>query len=195
MGLLNGVRRARGPAALLLVWTAALGAVQAVHVRRDGGALRVQAPAFTFIEGEVLSRLRDGQALHLQVTLAALARAGSDPVARVDRVFTVSFDLWEERFAVTRITPPRQSVSHLTARDAEAWCLDSLTLPLADLARFGRNEPFWIRLAYEVQDPSARQRGRDDALTLRRLIDYLSQRGGSAAPHRSIDAGPFLVPE
>ena len=58
---------------------------------------------------------------------------------------------------------PSRSVSHLTARDAEAWCLDSLTVPLSALGRLGRDAPFWIRLEYRVPGddtaPSSGQRG------------------------------------
>jgi len=195
MGLLNGASRLRVPATLLVVWTTALGAVQAVTVSRDGALLRMRAPSFTFIDGDALSRLRDGRALQFVFTLAALSGAGGDAVAEARQGFNVSFDLWEERFAVTRLAPPRRSVSHLRAREAEAWCLDQLTLPLSGFARLGRDGQFWIRLAYEVQDPSASESARDDPYTLRRLIDYLSQRRQANEPRRSMEAGPFRVPE
>jgi hypothetical protein len=194
MGLLRIAARVRGPAALLLVWTATVGALQAVSVRRDGAVLRVQAPAFRFIEGDTLARLRDGQALQFTFKLAALARAGGEPVAETEQRFNVSFDLWEERFAVTRLTAPKRSVSHLGAREADVWCVESLMLPLSDLARFGRDGQFWIRLGYEIDDPAAADRRRDQALTLRRLIDYLSQRPETNAPRKPIEAGPFRVP-
>ncbi len=195
MGLLARLPRLRGPVVLLVLWTAALGAVQAVTVSRDGALLRLRAPSFRFIEGDVLSRLRDGRALQLEFTAAALTSPAGDAVTQIRQIFNVSFDLWEERFAVTRLDPPRRSVSHLGARDAEAWCLTHLALSFADLARLGKDGRFWIRLSYEVQDPSAAQSPRGDPYTLRRLIDYLSQRRQASALRRSIEAGPFRVPD
>lgn len=195
MGLLAATARLRAPVLLLVVWTTALGAVQAVTIRRDGALVRMRAPSFTFIEGEVLNRLRDGRALQLDFTLAALTSARGDAVTETRESFNISFDLWEERFAVTRLTAPRRSVSHLRARDAEVWCVDHLTLSLSDLARLGRNGRFWIRLAFEVQAPPRPPGQQEATYTLRRLIDYLSQRGDEDAPRRSIDAGPFRVPE
>jgi hypothetical protein len=185
----------RVPAMLLVVWTAALGAVQAVTLKRDGPLLRTRPQSLSFIEGDALNRLRDGRALQFEFTVAALASANGDAVAQARETFNISFDLWEERFAVTRLVPPRRSVSHLRAREAEAWCLDHLALSLSDLARLGRNGQFWIRVVYEVRDPSAGQSQREETYTLRRLIDYLSQRRQANEPRRSIEAGPYRVPE
>jgi hypothetical protein len=195
MGLLTRASHLRVPATVLIVWTTVLGAVQAVTISRDGTVLRMKAPSFAFIEGDVLQRLRDGRALQVEFTLAALTGAEGDAVAQTRQSFNISFDLWEERFAVTRLAAPRRSVSHLRAREAEAWCLDHLTLSLSDLARLGRDGRFWIRLAYEVQAPSPPPSGRGEPYSLRRLIDYLSQRDQTNEPRRSIAAGPFRVPE
>jgi hypothetical protein len=196
MGFLTSAVGVRVLATVLVAWTAAVAGEQAMTVRRDGPVVRVRAPAFTFIDGDALTRLRDGRALQFEFTLAALAKAGGPVVIETRQRFNVSFDLWEERFAVTRLAAPRRSVSHLRAREAEGWCLDHLTLPHADLAHLGREGRFWTRLSYQVHDSSAAQGQRgDEAYSLRRLIDYLSQRRQASEPGKSVEAGPFRVPE
>ena len=53
-----------------------------------------------------------------------------------------------------------RSISHLTARAAEDWCLDNVTVPLASMSRIGRDTPFWVRVDYRVQDRSSTQGSR-----------------------------------
>jgi len=165
---------------------------QAVTVSTEGGALRVHAPAFAFIEGVVLERLRDGRSVPLELTLAVLARRGGPTVVEARQNFTLSFDLWEERVAVSRAGTPPRSISHLRPADAEAWCLEHLTVPVVDIARRGRDQAFWLRLEYQVQDQApASEKDDDSAFTLRRLIDVLSQRREASQLRRSVEAGPF----
>jgi hypothetical protein len=111
----------------------------------------------------------------------------------VTQSFALSFDLWEERFAVTRVGTPARSISHLSARNAESWCLENLTIPVAALDRRGR-EPFWVRLVYRVLAPTPATSPEDEGFTLRGIIDRLSRRrGGDDELRRAIDAGPFRL--
>ena len=153
---------------------------QAVTIHATGGALGVRAPGFTFVEGDVLDRLRDGRAVRLDFELTVFAEPGRSVIARVERSFNLSFDLWEERFAATRLGTPPESVSHLTDRHAEAWCLSALTIPRAELGRLGPETPFWIRLAYQVPNAIDSADDDSDAFTLRRLIELLSRREPAA---------------
>src|SRR5262245_48211424 len=99
-------------------------------IAMTGGMLRVVAPAFEVIEGSVLNRLRDGRSVRLDFELAVLAEPAGPAVTQTRQSFNVSFDLWEERFALTLIASPARSVSHLTRKAGEAWCLENLTVPL-----------------------------------------------------------------
>jgi hypothetical protein len=165
---------------------------QTVTVTAAGGSLRVRAPALQFIAGDVLDRLRDGRAVRLDFELIVFANPGGSIVARAERSFNLSFDLWEERFAATRIGTPPESVSHLTARAAEAWCVDRLAIARTELRRLEPDAPFWIRLGYQVADAAEASAEDSDAFTLRRLIDILSRRE-SANIGRSLVAGPFRL--
>ena len=155
--------------------------------------LRVRS-AFAFIEGEVLDRLRDGRSLRLDFELSGLTEPRGSVVVEVRRSFNLSFDLWEERIAVTRTGTPTRSVSHLRPRDAEAWCLENLTVARTELGRLTGDTPFWIRLAYQVPDEAdASDSEADDTFTIRRLIEVFSRRPRDGTLGKSLEAGPFRL--
>jgi hypothetical protein len=173
---------------------------QGVTVRVNGDALHIRAPAFDFMSGEVVRRLKDGRSVRLELDLTVLRSRPSGvapPAAQVSQAFVLSYDLWEERFAVTHARTPPQSISHLAAADVETWCLDRLTVPVSALASLGRNPTFWIRIQYRVpaaDDGTGQPRQDDDGFTLRGLIDRLSRRRTTADLHDALDAGPFRLP-
>lgn len=167
---------------------------QSVTVRAAGDALHVRGAQLGFIQGDVANRLRDGASVKVDLEILVLEKPGGSAVAQARETFTVSFDLWEQRFAVTRAGAMPRSISHLNARDTEAWCLDNVNVPIAALGRFSRDVPFWIRIDYRVQDrPSAVDPDEDSTFTLRRLIDVLSRRRDDQERGRSIEAGPLRL--
>lgn len=184
-------RRWRAALVTVMVASALVGLHgQATTIRAVSGALRIQAPAFAFINGPVLDRLRDGRALRIDLRLEVRAEPRGPAVVERRQSFNVSFDLWEERVAVTRIGSPSRSVSHLTPQAAEAWCLDQLTVALTELGRVGTESPMWLRLEYRV-DPVVAE-VEDTGFTLRRLIDTFSRRQDGEL-RRVFDAGPLRL--
>lgn len=172
---------------------AALGA-QAITVSRVADAVAVRAPGFTFIKGEPLVRLKDGRSVRVDLDLVILPRAGAPGVARIRQTFVLSYDLWEERFAVTQVGPPAKAVTHLTSAGAEAWCIEQLTVPVSALGTLGRDRPLWIRLEYRMLDSDAAPATDDGAgYTLQSLIDALSRRRRANEWMHAIEAGPFRL--
>jgi hypothetical protein len=169
-------------------------AAQSVTVRTASDALHIRVAGLRFIHGPVLDRLKDGRSVQLEFELAVVERPDGPVVASARHVFNVSFDLWEERFAVSRIGTPPRSVSHLTAQDAEAWCLDNVTLPVATMGRFGRDVPFWVHVAYQVLERETADPN-ESTFTLRTLIDVLSRRAEGAGRGQSVAGGPFRLPK
>jgi hypothetical protein len=177
-----------------LAWPAARLSTQSMTVATAGGAVHVKAPGFHFIEGESLARLKDGQSVRVDLELTVLAKPGAAPAAQRRQTFVLSYDLWEERFAVTLADVPSRSISHLTPGAAEAWCIEQLEIPVSALGALARNLPFWIRLESRVSADVSN--GRDDGgYTLRSLIDALSRRPKTGAASHAIEAGPFRVRE
>ena len=174
---------------------------QSATVNVSGDTLRLRAPAFNFIKGESLARLKDGRSVHLDFLLEILARPGGAAIAEARQGFILSYDLWEERFAAAIVDATRgraassPAISHLSSKDAEAWCLDHVTVPLSALNRLGRDEPFWVRIAYQVRDAERTADATDDSgFSLRGLIDRLSRRTNAEDRRDVLDAGPFRLP-
>jgi hypothetical protein len=176
----------------LILW-AALGA-QAVTVNRVGDTVAIRAPGFTFIKGEPLARLKDGRSVRVDLEMAVLPGAGAPGVAETRQSFVLSYDLWEERFAVTLVGPPVKSAAYLTSGAAEAWCLDQMAVPVNALGALGRDLPFWIRLEYRILEGGAAPEA-DDAggYTLQGMIEALSRRRKASDLTHTLEAGPFRL--
>jgi hypothetical protein len=168
-------------------------AAQTLTVRTASGELHVRASVLGFIAGPVLERLQDGRSVRVDFEVTILDKPQGATVARSQQSFNVSFDLWEQRFAVTRIGSMPRSISHLSARSAEEWCLDNVTVPLASLGRTARDAAFWVRVDYRIQDHASTATPEESTFTLQTLIDVLSRRREDQDRRKSIEAGPFRL--
>jgi len=177
-----------------LAWAAANLAAQAVTVSRVADAVAVKAPGFTFIKGEPLVRLKEGRSVRADLDLSVLPKPGDPAAAHSRQTFVLSYDLWEERFAVALVGSTPKSAAYLTSAAAEGWCLEQLTVPAAALGKLGRDLPFWIRLEYRILGRDNPGSADDDpGFTLRGLIDALSSRRKATEWTHSIEAGPFRL--
>jgi hypothetical protein len=178
----------------VLAWPALRASAQGLTITSVGDVVRVQARGFTFIEGEALDRLKDGRSVRFDFLLRVLTKPAGSVLTESRQSFGLSYDLWEERFAVTHIGSPSRSTSHLTLSLAEAWCLDHLTLPISALGGLPRDAPFFIRLEYRAPDRDRPVHADDDTgFTLRSLIDRLSRRRPADDVAHSVEAGPFRL--
>ncbi len=177
---------------------------QPITLRVEGEQLFVRVPALGLLEGATRRRLEDGRAVRVVFELDVMTAAGAAPAAPARARFNQSYDLWEERFAVTREGTPARATSHLSAVAAEAWCLQNLGIPVAALRRRapgtgrgspGRNVQAWIRLSYRVEDPATAVDGDGGAFGLRTLIDLLSRRASGVPSQRTLEAGPLPLPD
>ena len=176
-----------------LAWPAARLTSQSLTVTAASGLVHVRAPGLHFLEGEPLARLKDGQSVRVDFHLSVLARPGAAAAVQHRQTLVLSYDLWEERFAVTSPDAPSRSVSHVTSAAAEAWCVEQLAFPVSSLGPLGRL-PFWIRLEYRVRNDVSAERD-EGGLTLQGLIDVLSRRRKTGDVSHAIEAGPFRVQE
>ena len=176
-------------AALLLASPAA---AQTLAIATAGDAVKVRAPGWSFLAAEPMARLKEGRTVRVELVVLVLSAPGRSPASALRQIFSVSYDLWEERFAVTTAGARAATVSHLTAAAAEAWCLDQLAVPIAALGSVDRDR-FWIRLECRILDGAGAPDADDAGLTLQRLIDVLSRRGKADAAARTLDGGPFRV--
>jgi hypothetical protein len=178
----------------LLPWPTVPVSAQALAVDAVGDALKIRAPGFSFLKGDPLARLKDGRAVRVELAALVLAGPGKSPTAATRRTYSLSYDLWEERFAVTAVDAQPQSVSHLTLAAAEAWCVEQLTIPLRAFGTLGRDLPFWIRLEYRMLDGDASPDPADSGYTLQALIEALSRRRKTESAPPPLEGGPFRLP-
>lgn len=171
------------------------GFAQSVSLVRNGNAIAFRAPAFDFIKGEPLDRLKDGQSVHIDLELDVLPGPGGAAAAQGRQTYVLSYDLWEERFAVTQSGTLGRSAAYLTSSAAEDWCLEHLTVPVSALGRLGRELPFWVRLGYRVREVETGEASGATDFTLKGLIEALSRRRKNAPLTHSIEAGPFRLPQ
>lgn len=150
-----------------------------LSVERRGDLLRVSAPQLHFVSGTPLARLRDGRPVTYALTLSLEVQRGAPHRARITRQVVVSYDLWEERFAVTQVGAPGAAASHLTAAAAEAWCLDLLALPVPPSLG---DRTLVLKLECSVRDGDDRRADTATAATLTGLIDLLSRKSRAAPP-------------
>jgi hypothetical protein len=190
------VKRAWWAAVLLglLAWPAPPSSAQTLTVDTSGDVLKIRAPGFSFLKGDPVARLREGRSMRVELAAMVLPAPGKAVVATTRRIFALSYDLWEERFAVATVEKRSQSVSHLALAAAEAWCVDQLTVPVDALGGLGRDLPFWIRLEYRFLDSDASTETSDSGYSLQALIDALSRRRKTDSSTHAVEAGPFRLP-
>lgn len=144
---------------------------QTLKPRVDADRLRVTGPQVRLLAGRPLERLHNGGTVVYALQLTIRNERSGRVLSRVTQRFSFSYDLWEEKFAVTRLDSPTRSVSNLSITRAEAWCLENLSVAVADVPA---DRPFWIALEYEseeVKDLNKEVTGLTD-----RLIDIFSRR-------------------
>jgi hypothetical protein len=175
---------------LLPISLAAMLAAQSLTARIEGDQLRIAAPRLRFLVGAALNRMHDGATVkyHFQI---AVKTGNGGTLARAEERFSVSYDLWEEKFAVTKLGPPSRSVSHLSAAAAEAWCMDNLTIPVAAIAV---KQPLWIRLDYRADDLiNSAEPADNSGFTLSGLVDIFSRRTRSEPVRGTEEIGPLRL--
>jgi hypothetical protein len=177
----------------IAVSAACLGVLaQDLVLRRAGDELRVAAPRLHFLTGKPLERMRNGAAVTYDMQVTILPDNRQVILRRGFERFVISYDLWEEKFSVTRVRSARATAAHLTAEAAEAWCLDHIAVPATGLST---DRPVYVRLDVRaVEQKDLRRYEDEDTLSLGRLIDLFS-RAGTPPPGTSwrAEAGPIQL--
>ncbi len=164
---------------------------QAFTVRVDGDRLRINPGRLHFLMGEAVDRLRDGATVKYVFELTAKADKNGRDLARTVEEFAISYDLWEEKFAVKKLGSSPRTISHMSAMNAESWCLDNISIGTAALPS---NQPIWIRIDYRVEGVgNAGDQTDNSGFTLTGLIDIFSRRPHSEQLHGSEEIGPLRL--
>jgi hypothetical protein len=121
-----------------------------LDVAFDGDTLRPVLPDLHFISGRALERLKDARTVVFLSQITLLRDDHITPFRHAPQRFYVSYDIWEGRFKVTIPGATPESRLGLTAAQAEAWCMDNMTVSALGLAP---DRDFWVRFDLRTADP------------------------------------------
>lgn len=159
----------------------------------NGSGIRVAAPRLHFLTGKSLQRLYDGVVVPFDFQLTIAAGSRNNVVARALERFTVSYDVWEEKFTVVRLRDFRKSGSHLSASAAEAWCLENIFTPGSNLPA---GQQLWARLeirSAEQKEPATLLP--DAGISLTALIEAFSRPTRPEQDHWALESAAFRLAE
>jgi hypothetical protein len=168
-----------------------LWAAERLSVTWDGDDLHVAAPQLHFLAGKPLDRIKDGDSVVFLTQLTLTTDNFTTSLRRTPERFVFSYDLWEEKFSVTKLGEGQRTVAHLSANAAEAWCLDNVAISSTGLPQ---DRPFWLRFELRAAEPKdeAAVIG-ESGLNLTRLIEIFSRRPRDQQPQWTADAGPLRL--
>ena len=160
--------------------------------------LEFAAPRLHFLVGKPLERLRNASEVPFDFKITLWSGTRGHLLREIPARFVVSYDLWEEKFSVTKLAAPRRTARHLTDKAAEAWCLQEMSM---DVTGVSAAEPLWARLEIRAQDgkdtglPFGRGNISDSGISLTSLIEIFSRPAATTQPHWSVETGPVTLDE
>jgi len=175
----------------LFVTTLPAGDGLTVHLRNND--ISVSAARLEVIRDPVLTRLKSGSSVAFDFHLALWSGTRSNLRRRAFERFVVSYDLWEEKYAVTGLRKPRISATRLSPEAVGPWCLQQIKLANIDLTR---DERVWVRLDVRAVDP---KQDADlfgaDGVSLVNLIELLSRPAKRDNLRWTLESGALRVSE
>lgn len=164
---------------------------QELSVRATAEQIRVSAPQLHFLTDRLIQRLKDGNALAIDFDLMVVGEGKQTVLGRRSERFIVSYDIWEERFSVSRALGSEMTASRLSPRAAELWCLENLSLASSGLPE---DRPLWVRLSIRGRNNrNARAVTEEEPLSLANLIEIFSRPGKQDENQWKLEAGPFRL--
>jgi hypothetical protein len=158
-----------------------------ILLERHGDHLSAAAPQLHFISGKALERLRNGSTITYVLMLAVLPEHSKKQT--IHAKFMVSYDLWEENYSVSKM-PDGRTASRLTAANAEAWCLENMTIPVRSVPE---RQSFVLRLECTVEEAEEKASGETSGMIFADLVEIFSRKKHEAPPRWEISAGPFRL--
>ncbi len=167
-----------------------------IAVRWRNEEIHVVAPKLHFISGNSLNRLKDGAAVPFDFQLMAWSGSRSTPLGRAFERFVISYDVWEEKYSVTKLrgsaaARENKTITNLTATAAEAWCIDNIAVPASGISN---DQPLYVRL--EVRSAEAKASTGlvgESGISLPRLIELFSHPARPEQQRWAVEAGPLKI--
>jgi hypothetical protein len=147
----------------------------------DGDTLRPVTPGFHFLAGKQLDSLRYGHTVIFVSKLTLYSDDHTTVFRQSAQRFSVSCDVWDDQhFRVTIPGAYPEARNGLTQGDAEAWCLDNVSISALGMAA---DRYFWLRFDLRTADPKEFSSVvGDTGISLTSLIEFFSRRPGPGQP-------------
>jgi hypothetical protein len=167
-------------AGTLTICALAVIALPRLLVRLEGDYLRIAVtPHLDFLKDRVLERLKDGASVEFIGQLTITQGPNSlvpDAQARSVARFAFSYDIWEQKFAVTKFgehADLRSSASLGSAEATEAWCLEHMTI---ERSLIPPDRPFYVQLDLREEEPHDRLGiVGESGVNITQLIEFLGK--------------------
>ncbi len=156
-----------------------------------GDTIFASARKLDLIQPRLLAQLKRGGTVAFDFHLALSVGDRATVSRRAFERFVVSYDLWEERFAVTTLRKPQTRVAGLGGGGVANWCLQNISLPLP---RIAPGDKLWMRL--EVRAAENRREvnlSPEEGLSLATLVEAFSRGVKSGETQWSLDSGPVSL--
>jgi hypothetical protein len=163
-------------------------------LRAQENRLEFSAPGVRLLTGKPLERLtKTAKAVpfDFQVTIA-VGRPERIVRRSVER-FVISYDIWQEDYTVNRIASAPRSLTHVSARQAEAWCFQEMAVDLTGIAP---GQPIWAEMDIRaVDDRDARLFAdiTESGINLTPLLELFARPPRTEQPHWKLEAGPYTI--
>lgn len=169
-------------------------AAEELRLRALENRLEFSAPQLHFLTGRPLERLQNAAVVPFDMEVTLWAGSRDRIHSRQSATFVISYDLFEERYSVAKLSTPRRSANHLTAPEAEAWCLQEMSL---DVTSVPANQPLWARMVIRAQEERSagllRGRVSRDGIDITDLVELFGGRPRAAQARWELEAGPVTL--
>lgn len=116
--------------------------------------LEFSAPRTDFFAGKPQARLKNAQDVPFVIRTTLWSGSKNHVFASAVDRFVVSYDIWaptpETAYMVVKSASPVKKVVHVSAKQAQAWCLSQMSL---DTTGLSDHETLWARLEIQPEDP------------------------------------------
>jgi hypothetical protein len=158
-----------------------------------GDQIFVSAAGLDLVREPLFGRLLNGGTVAYDFHLALWVGNKATVRRRAFERFVVSYDLWEEKFAVTGLRNPKVAARNLGARAVGTWCLEHVALQVSDLKPADK---LWVRLEVRAVDtrrePSLLE---PDGVNVVNLVGLLSRPARPGEQRWSLESGQLLASE
>lgn len=164
-----------------------------LFVRRASNDLHVVAPRLHFLTAKTLQHLRDGAVAPFDFQLTISAGTKDNVIARAVERFVVSYDLWQEKFSVLRMSDFRKSGMNRSNAAAEAWCVDNVFVPGFKVPA---GQQLWARLEIRSVDQKSQiPPVSDSGISIISLVELFSRPPRPEQDRWTLETATFRIEE